>query len=152
MMTRQRLTTLRENAKNPDEATYFAYLQGIADRLAGHRDAARENLRTAIQADALSRWAPKIRFELAGIELAAGNWAAAEELARAEAIRLLSGDRKDSLAEVYHAFARGCSGAQRSRWIRPTPTRLTSCSPRPATWPRARLCVPSSCSPWAAPA
>ena len=103
---RERLATLRENAKNPDEASYFAYLQGIADRLAGHRDAARENLRTAIQADPLSRWAPKIRFELAGIEQAAGNWAAAEELARAEASRLLAGDRKDHLAEVYHAFAR----------------------------------------------
>ena len=52
------------------------------------------------------RWVPKIRFELAAIELAAGNLAAAEELARAEAIRLLSDDRKDRLAEVYHAFAR----------------------------------------------
>jgi len=30
----------------------------------------------------------------------------AEELARSEAIRLLSNDRKDRLAEVYHAFAR----------------------------------------------
>ena len=63
-------------------------------------------MRTAIQADPLSRWVPKIRFELAGIELASGNWAAAEELTRAEATRLLAGERKDQLAEVYYAFAR----------------------------------------------
>ena len=37
---------------------------------------------------------------------AAGNLPVAEELARSEAIRLLSDDRKDRLAEVYHAFAR----------------------------------------------
>jgi len=103
---RKQLATLREKAKTTDEATYFAYLQGIAERLSGQRDAARETLRAAIQADPLSRWAPKIRFELAGIELASGNWAAAEELARAEATRLLAGERKDQLAQVYHAFAR----------------------------------------------
>jgi alpha-2-macroglobulin len=103
---RKQLVTLREKAKTTDEATYFAYLQGIAERLSGRRDAARETLRTAIQADPLSRWAPKIRFELAGIELATGNWTAAEELARAEATRLLAGDRKDRLAQVYHEFAR----------------------------------------------
>ena len=59
-----------------------------------------------IEIDPKGRWAAKIRFELAGIELAAGNWAPAEELARAEAERLLAGDRKDQLAGVYHAFAR----------------------------------------------
>ncbi|MGZ3335853.1 MAG: hypothetical protein ACXVBV_10940, partial [Isosphaeraceae bacterium] len=52
------------------------------------------------------RWLPKIRFELAAIELGGGNLPVAEELARSEAIRLLSDDRKDHLAEVYHAFAR----------------------------------------------
>ena len=48
---------------------------------------------------------PKLRFELAGIELAAGNGAAAEELTRDEAVRLLAGPRKDQLAGVYQAFA-----------------------------------------------
>ena len=36
----------------------------------------------------------------------AGNMAPAEELARAEAERLLSGDRKDQLAGIYHDYAR----------------------------------------------
>jgi alpha-2-macroglobulin len=103
---RKPLATLREKAKTTDEASYFAYLQAIAERLSGQRDAARETLRTAIQADPSSRWAPKMRFELAGLDQASGNWPAAEELARAEATRLLAGDRKDQLAQVYHAFAR----------------------------------------------
>ena len=52
-----------------------------------------------------NRWAAKIRYELAGVELAAGNLGAAEVLTQAEAVRLLAPDRKDRLAEVYHAFA-----------------------------------------------
>ncbi len=59
-----------------------------------------------MKADPKGAWAAKIRFELAGLELAAGRAAAAEELARAEAERLLAGDRKDRLAGVYYAFAR----------------------------------------------
>ena len=52
-------------------------------------------------------WAAKIRFESIAVEaLAAGRPNAAEALARAEAETLLSPDRKDRLAEVYHAFAR----------------------------------------------
>ena len=103
---RRALTALAENAKAPDDRAYFGYLRGVAERLAGNRDAARETLRTALQAEPATRWAAKIRFELAGIELASGNPAAAEELTRNEAERLLAGDRKDRLAEVYHAFAR----------------------------------------------
>ena len=94
------------NAKVPDERAYFGYLQGITERLAGHNDAARATLRAAAAENPTGRWLPKIRFELAAIELAAGNLPVAEELARSEAIRLLSDDRKDRLAEVYHAFAR----------------------------------------------
>ena len=52
------------------------------------------------------RWASKLRSELAAVALAAGRFAEAEELARTEAVGLLAGDRKDRLAEVYHAFAR----------------------------------------------
>jgi tetratricopeptide (TPR) repeat protein len=103
---RRALTTLVENAKDADDRAYFGYLRGIAERLAGHRDAARETLRTALQAAPVTRWEAKIRMELAGIELASGNLAVAEQLTRSEAERLLAGDRKDRLAEVYHAFAR----------------------------------------------
>ena len=77
----------------------------MAERLAGHRDGARAVLQAVLRDGPTSRWAAKIRYELAGVELAAGNLAAAEELTRAEATRLLAGDRKDRLAEVYHGFA-----------------------------------------------
>ena len=100
------LLALGEKANAADDKAYFAFLQAIAERLSGQRDAARPDFAQDDEGHPASRWAAKIRFELAGIELAAGNWAAAEELARAEAVRLLAGDRKDQLAEVYHAFAR----------------------------------------------
>jgi len=100
------LVKLRENAKDPDERAYLGDLQGITGRLAGHTDAARATLRAAAAENPTGRWLPKIRFELAAIELGGGNLPVAEELARSEAIRLLSDDRKDRLAEVYHAFAR----------------------------------------------
>ncbi len=103
---RRALIGLGENAKDANDRAYFGYLRGIAERLAGNRDAARETLRSALQAAPVTRWEAKIRFELAGIELASGNLAAAEQLTRSEAERLLAGDRKDRLAEVYHAFAR----------------------------------------------
>ena len=100
------LVKLRENAEDPDERAYLGYLQGITERLAGYNDAARATLRAAAAENPTGRWLPKIRFELSAIELATGNLPVAEELARSEAIRLLSDDRKDRLAEVYHAFAR----------------------------------------------
>ena len=102
---RRALTALAENTANADDRAYLAYLRAVAERLAGDRDAARATLQDAMRAAPANRWAAKIRFELAGIELAAGNLAAAEELTRAEAVRLLAPDRKDRLAEVYHAFA-----------------------------------------------
>jgi alpha-2-macroglobulin len=100
------LAALAEKTNAPDDRAYFGYLRGIAERLAGRREAARETLRTALQAAPQTPWAGKIRFELAGIELASGNLDAAERLTRTEAERLLAGDRKDRLAEVYHAYAR----------------------------------------------
>lgn len=104
---RSSLVTLRESAKDRDERPYLEFLQAIAERLAGQKDAARAMLRAALDENPKGPWVPKIRFELTvGIELAAGNLAVAELLARTEAIRLLSDDRKDRLAEVYHAFAR----------------------------------------------
>ncbi len=102
----QEIGELSRQAKSVEDQSYFGLLKGIAERLANERDTARDTLRKSLEAEPKGRWAAKIRFELAGIELAAGNWAAAEELARAEARRLLAGDRKDQLAEVYHAFAR----------------------------------------------
>jgi alpha-2-macroglobulin len=103
---RRALIELSTKAKDRDDGAYFAYLQGIAERLAGQRDAARATLRKTIAANPAGRWVSKMRYELAGIELAAGNWAAAEELTRGEAVRLLAGPRKDQLAGVYHTFAR----------------------------------------------
>ena len=100
------LAALAEKSNSLDEKAYYSYVGGIADRLGGHRDAARELLRKAAQLDPKGRWVIKIRYELAGIELTSGNWAPAEELARAEAERLLSGDRKDQLAGIYHEYAR----------------------------------------------
>ena len=102
---RKALITLGETAKDRDDGAYYAYLQAIAERLAGQRDAARETLRKGLSARPPGRWAPKLRFELAGIELGAGNGAAAEELTRDEAVRLLAGTRKDQLAGVYQSFA-----------------------------------------------
>jgi uncharacterized protein YfaS (alpha-2-macroglobulin family)/TolA-binding protein len=103
---RTALASLREKAKSTDEQSYLAYLEGISERLGGKLDLARQTLSGAIHASPNSRWAPKMRLELAGIELAAGNLAAAEDLARSEAVRLLAGARKDQLAGVYQAFAR----------------------------------------------
>ena len=102
---RKALITLGTTAKDRDQGAYYAYLQAIAERLSGQRDEARETLRKGLSASPTGRWAPKLRFELAGIELAAGNGAAAEELTRDEAARLLAGPRKDQLAGVYQRFA-----------------------------------------------
>ena len=85
---------------------YLALVEGIAQRLGGKADAARETLAAALKAAPEGPWAAKIRQELAGVLLAAGKVAEAEALARGQAEALLAGDRKDRLAEVYHAFAR----------------------------------------------
>ena len=105
-LVRRLLGAVADKAKTVDDRAYFAYLRAITERLAGNNAGRELFLMKSMLLDPDSRWAAKIRYELAGIELAAGNWAAAEELARAEAVRLLAGDRKDRLAEVYHAFAR----------------------------------------------
>ena len=95
-----------DKAKTVDDRAYFAYLRAITERLAGNNAGARVFLMKSMLLDPNSRWAVKTRYELAGIELASGNWAPAEELARAEAVRLLSGDRKDRLAGIYQEYAR----------------------------------------------
>jgi alpha-2-macroglobulin len=92
--------------KDPAARGYLALVQGVAQRLGGKGEAARATLRAALDAAPKGPWAAKLRLELAGVELAAGHVADAEVLARAEAEILLAGDRKDRLAEVYHAFAR----------------------------------------------
>jgi uncharacterized protein YfaS (alpha-2-macroglobulin family)/tetratricopeptide (TPR) repeat protein len=84
---------------------YVAVIRGVALRLSGRLDAAREILTADLKSAPGGRWAPKARSELAAVEVAAGRFAAAEALARDEAERLLAGDRKDRLAEVYRGFA-----------------------------------------------
>ena len=93
-------------ARTPVEKSYYRFLRGVAERLVGKAVEARRTLSEALADDPKGPWAAKIRFELAAVELAAGRPEAAEALARAEAESLLAPDRKDRLAEVYHAFAR----------------------------------------------
>ena len=100
------LQKLAAASKIASDIAYFALIQGIALRLDGKSDQARAALSKAIEAEPQGIWAPKLRLELAGVELAAGNQAEAEALARIEAENLLSSERKDRLAEVYHAFAK----------------------------------------------
>ena len=102
----KQLAILVQKSTSSDDQAYFSYIHGIAQRLGNHRDSARDTLKKSLQTSPKSRWVTKIRYELAGIELASGNWAPAEELARAEAERLLSGDRKDRLAGIYQEYAR----------------------------------------------
>ncbi len=100
------LDKLIAGAKGPGDRSYYRFLRGIAERLGGKSAEGRTTLAEALREDPKGPWASKIRFELATAELAAGRPAAAEALARAEAESLLASDRKDRLAEVYHAFAR----------------------------------------------
>jgi len=101
------LVRLKADAKTKEaEKPYYALIQGIAERLDGKVADARDTLKGAIEAAPKGPWAAKLRFELAALELSAGRFSEAEQLARAEAETLLAGDRKDRLAEVYHAFAR----------------------------------------------
>ena len=102
----KQLAILVQKSPSSDDQAYFSYVQAIAQRLGNHRDSARDTLKKSLEKSPKGRWVIKIRYELAGIELASGNWAPAEELARAEAERLLSGDRKDQLAGIYHDYAR----------------------------------------------
>ena len=99
------LMATAEKAASADDRAYLTYLRAVAERLAGNREAARTTLREALRVAPANRWAAKMRYELAGVELAAGRPEEAEELTREEAVRLLAPDRKDRLAEVYHAFA-----------------------------------------------
>ncbi|HEY2157361.1 MAG TPA: tetratricopeptide repeat protein, partial [Isosphaeraceae bacterium] len=94
-----------ETKESADRA-YLTLIRGTAERLSGKTEAARATWTAALKADPTGPWSSKIRYELAGLELAAGRASAAEELARVEAERLLAGDRKDRLARVYYAFAR----------------------------------------------
>ena len=100
------LKALSAKTDDPSTRAYLALVEGIAQRLGGKSDAARATFSAALEAAPKGPWAAKLRLELAGVELAAGHAAEAEALARVEAQTLLAGDRKDRLAEVYHAFAR----------------------------------------------
>ena len=108
-------------------------------------------MHAALEADPRGVWTAKLRLELATVELAAGRFAAAEELARAEAVALLADDRKDRLAEVYHAFARRLLEPD-DPIVKPDPNAAYELLVPAATWPRARRSARGSCSRWAAPA
>ncbi len=99
------LDRLGKTEKDAGTRAYLALVQGIAQRLGGKRDEARATLESALRAAPAGPWAAKIRLELAGVMLTLGRVADAEALARVEAEKLLAGDRKDRLAEVYHDFA-----------------------------------------------
>ncbi len=91
---------------DPPTRSYLALVEGTGNGLPVVPTTARKILRAALEATPKGPWSAKLRLELAGVELAAGRADEAETLARVEAIGLLAGDRKDRLAEVYHAFAR----------------------------------------------
>ena len=132
--------------KSPDDRAYYALIRGIA-AAAGRASATRPapTLAAALEAAPQGPWAAKLRVELAAVELAAGRFDAAEALARAEAEALLADDRKDRLAEVYHAFARRLLDARRPDHPARPRAAPTPCWPRPAAWPRARPSAPGSC-------
>ena len=67
------LDRLIGEAKELPVKSYLALVRGTAERLAGKPDAARTTWLAALNGDPKGVWAPKIRFELAGVELAAGN-------------------------------------------------------------------------------
>jgi TolA-binding protein len=100
------LGRLSEAEKQPTGRAYLALVKGVAQRLGGKSEAARATFRAALAEAPRGPWSAKLRLELAAVELAEGRLADAEALARDEAEVLLAGDRKDRLAEVYHAFAR----------------------------------------------
>ena len=100
------LDRLIAGAKSASDKSYYRFLRGIAERLAGKAEEARATLTDALKQEPSGPWAAKIRFELAAVELAAGHAPQAEALARLEAETLLAPGRKDRLAGVYEAFAR----------------------------------------------
>ena len=100
------LDALIKLAKTTEEVrAYFVMLRGTALRLDKKLDEAREVLSASLKAAPKGRWAAKVRSELVAVEVAAGKFAAAEELARLETESLLDDGRKDRLAEVYRGFA-----------------------------------------------
>jgi uncharacterized protein YfaS (alpha-2-macroglobulin family)/tetratricopeptide (TPR) repeat protein len=100
------LAKLADDPKaKPEDRAFYALVRGIAQRLDKKLDAARATLDAAVEAAPQGPWAAKLRSELAAVALAAGRFEDAERLARAEAERLLGGDRKDRLARVYQDFA-----------------------------------------------
>ena len=140
---RRLLTALVEKAKTADERAYFGYLRAIAERLAGNQDIARETLRTALLANPETRWSAKIRFELAGIELAAGNLDAAEQLTRQEAEHSsLATGRTDWPASISHSPV-DCS-SRTIPWSASIRMPRTACWSRRVNWPRARPCADAS--------
>ncbi|MCY2936051.1 MAG: MG2 domain-containing protein [Planctomycetota bacterium] len=89
-----------------DTRAFYDLVRSISFRLEGNSERAAELIEKRLKADPSSGWAGKLRGELAACRLAAGKPSEAQALARADVERLLSGARKDSLANVYRGFAR----------------------------------------------
>ena len=102
----QAVEALAKDAKTPAaNQSYLSLIRGIALRLAGKLDDAREALAAAQKAEPNGRWSAKIRSEMVAVEIAARKFPAAEAIARADAENVLADGRKDRLAEVYRGFA-----------------------------------------------
>lgn len=100
------LTKLADDPKaDPEDRAYYELVRGVALRLDKKFGEARDALQAGLDHAPEGRWAVKLRSELAAVALAEGRFADAEKIARADAERLLAGDRKDRLAAVYQDFA-----------------------------------------------
>ena len=147
------LAQLAAKATKASEKAYYALIRGIAQRLAGQGDEARKTLSAALEAAPRGPGRPRSGSSWPRVELAAGRFAEAEALARdrgrGAAGRRPQGPARRGLSRLRPAPAQA---RRPDRDARRPERALTSCSSRPATWPRARRSAPGSCSRWAAPA
>ena len=98
-----------EASKPPADAQTRAFhdlVRGLSLRLEGKLEESVALIEKRLKADPETAWTAKLRGELASARLVSGKPAEAQALARADVERLLSGTRKDSLANVYRGFAR----------------------------------------------
>ena len=98
-----------ETSKPPADAQTRAFhdlVRGLSLRLEGKLEESVALIEKRLKADPETAWTAKLRGELASAKLLSGKPAEAQALARADVERLLSGTRKDSLANVYRGFAR----------------------------------------------
>ncbi len=136
----------------PGERAYYGLIGGIARRLNGALDPARTTLEAALKADPKGPWGVKLRSELTAVEMAAGRFAAAETLARAESESLLDNRAQGSPRQRLPDIRRQASQAERSGRAGRSRRRPRACWSRAVRWPRARRSAPACCWRWLAPA